>query len=109
MKILLLKPLKTPLMTSKNTVREEEKKMYCTECGEEMFSFLCEAGNVRIWRYDSGGGTTYRLASPFNKNGEKNYAEAYQCPQYKRRFLLGGNHHDIWCFFEGEKYYPDNL
>ena len=93
-----------------NTMSKEKKKeYYCTECGEQMFDFLCEAEIIKIWCDDGGLGLTYRLDSPYNKKGERNYATIYQCPHYKKRFFWGRNHHDILGFYKEEEIYPDNL
>lgn len=96
----------------KKEITEKEPNPHCRECGERMFSFPVEAGNIKVWHYDSGGGTAYRLATPFNEKGEKNYAEIYQCLNYKKTpwyLFWQDEHHDIFGLFNGEKFYPENL
>lgn len=88
---------------------KKEKEIYCTECGEKMFTFECESEKIIVGRYDSGGGTKYRLDSPFNPDGTRNYAKVYQCPQYKKPKFWETANHQLFCIYKGEMHYPENL
>ena len=75
---------------------------FCPECGQQMVYEKVPADLVEVSHYDSGGGSWWRLASPFNKdNGERNIAVVYRCPSYKRSWY-GENNHDIFVVFKGE-------
>lgn len=94
---------------SKTEQKTVEHK-HCAECGEELFNFQAEAENVKVLHYDhSGGGTWWELGNPFDKKtGDRNYADVYQCPQFKSG-LFGQNAHDIFCVYKGESYYGIKL
>jgi hypothetical protein len=85
--------------------KEIKHDTHCRECGEQLFSFPAEAENIKVWWVDSMGGATDQLSSPYNGKGERNYAEVFQCPNFKKRFLLGGNKHTQFAIFENEVIY----
>jgi len=76
---------------------------YCRECGNKLLTWSERASNIKILMYDSGGGTTYRVDSPFNeKTGEENIAKVATCPKLKKYFLLGANSHDKVVLYKNE-------
>jgi hypothetical protein len=74
---------------------------YCRHCGAELKIFDVHAELVEQSVYDSGGGSWWRLASPFDpKTGKRNIATIYVCQEYRRRWY-GENAHDIFAVFDG--------
>lgn len=89
--------------------RENNKHNYCSDCGEKMLLRKVCANTIEIYHYDSFGGDTFILGYEFNRTtGKKNYADVYQCPNYKKRWF-GDNGHEIFCIYKGEHYYAITL
>lgn len=83
----------------------EPNDKYCNKCGEELSSYEREAQNVKIFHYDSQGGSMQRLDSAFDSGtGERNYTSIFECPNWKK-WWFGSNDHMQFCFYQGRTYH----
>lgn len=76
---------------------------FCRECGLALKAGSVDADKIKILDWDSAGGSTFTLDSAFNeKTGERNEAETYTCPKWRKHWFLGSNSHDKIVFYEND-------
>jgi hypothetical protein len=83
-------------------MKNQVPNKYCRHCGRELMHAKVDADYIEVSMYDSGGGSWWRLASPFNpQTGERNVATVHRCIDYQRTWH-GENDHDMFVEYEGE-------
>ena len=87
----------------------KDEIIYCGHSGLKLTEVAVNAGDIRVFHYDSSGGSYWDLATKFNvESGEKNIAFLLECPKYVKKFFCQSNH-TSFVLYNGERHYDFSI